>query len=379
MRRLRLVPPALCLLAVSLLALTPQPASPQQGNAGQPVQILTVDGVELSAHFYPSSKGKDGRTVMLLHAFDEDSKKGEWLALARVLNEKGYAVIRFDFRGHGDSTTVKPGVPDVAGMGIPGFWDHKENQFGIKGFKLNVARKSTIDAKQFNPGYQTVLVNDIAAVKGYLDQKNDESACNSANLILIGAKEGATLGALWLNSEYNRYRLVLTQQQRQVADLANPEGAAVTACVWLTISGNLAPNYAVPVSSMLYKAGTQHKVPMMFFYGPSDSKGKQVALACEKKARGAKKDYPFTMTSPVPKGEKYAGSGLLLKSLKTDEAILQYLDIALNAKNPSWKMRVLPNATYVWRNPSTGQPQPAKLPMADNVLFSDYRAFAFMR
>src|SRR5207237_1408953 len=154
----------------------------------------------------------------------------EWISLAKALEKEGYAVIRFDFRGHGDSTTVKPGVPGPVGMAIPGFWDHKENQFGIKGFNPNVARKGTIDAKQFNPGYHSVMVNDIAAVKAFLDQKNDEGACNSANLILIGAKEGATLAALWLNSEYHRYKLVPSQlQPRGVPDLQNPEGAAVTA------------------------------------------------------------------------------------------------------------------------------------------------------
>src|SRR5947209_5614593 len=114
------------LLLAGLLFLDPR-AGRAQGNA-VPVDITTVDRVELKGAFYPSAQGKAAPTVLLLHEFGKDSKSTEWLKLAEALQQKGYAVLRFDFRGHGDSTGIQPGV---AGM-VPGFWDKKENQQGNK-------------------------------------------------------------------------------------------------------------------------------------------------------------------------------------------------------------------------------------------------------
>ena len=53
-----------------------------------------------------------------------------------------------------------------------------------------------------------VLINDIAAVKCFLDRKNDTGACNTSSTILLGAETGATLGAIWLNAEWRRYKVV---------------------------------------------------------------------------------------------------------------------------------------------------------------------------
>src|SRR5262249_36781497 len=125
------VPLALCLLAGSLLALTPRTARAQgPGAAPEAVTLLTADQVELQAHYYPSNKGKTAPVVLLLHALDEDSKKAEWTSLAKALQAKGYAVLRFDFRGHGDSTNIKqPGKPDrIPALSVHGFWDEKPNQ-----------------------------------------------------------------------------------------------------------------------------------------------------------------------------------------------------------------------------------------------------------
>ena len=97
--------------------------------APKQVDILTVDKVELKAKFYPSTKGKEAACVLLLHALGDSSDNKEWTNFAKKLQEKGYAVLMFDFRGHGDSTTVEPGVPAAKGaLGQPGFWDQKENR-----------------------------------------------------------------------------------------------------------------------------------------------------------------------------------------------------------------------------------------------------------
>jgi len=59
----------------------------------------TSDGWAIAANYYPSP----GNAVVLLHKFASD--KSEYMSFAKELNQKGYAVLAIDFRGHGESTT----------------------------------------------------------------------------------------------------------------------------------------------------------------------------------------------------------------------------------------------------------------------------------
>jgi hypothetical protein len=343
------------LLAGLLLALSAPATRAQGGAMAKPVDIPTADYVQLKGHWLPSPKGKEGGTVLLLHGFGEDCKSAGWINLAKALNEKGYAVLRFDFRGHGDSKSVEPGKPDPnPSLAVPGFWDQAENQKGIRG----ASRKLTeIDAKNFTASYHRILANDVAAAKAFLDKENDAGTCNTSNLILIGAREGATIGALWLNGEYHRFRLVQspTNPNQMRPDTANPEGKCVTACVWLSISTSFGSTSTgtvnVSPSSMLYKAGATHKTPMLFLYGIGDTKGKATAATCEKALKLDKKNYEATRSLAIPKAEKLTGSALLNKTLITQPAIAEYLDKALEGVNPKAKTRTNEMDVYVWMIP----------------------------
>src|SRR5437879_4389623 len=74
-----------------------------QGANHKKINFNTVDGVEIKGTFYPSA-GK-APAVLLLHALGEDSRKKNWVNLAEELQKNGFAVLTFDFRGHGESTT----------------------------------------------------------------------------------------------------------------------------------------------------------------------------------------------------------------------------------------------------------------------------------
>jgi len=63
------------------------------------INFTSSDGWTLSANYWPSP----GNAVILLHKFA--SSKNEWTSFANELNQKGYAVLALDFRGHGESTT----------------------------------------------------------------------------------------------------------------------------------------------------------------------------------------------------------------------------------------------------------------------------------
>jgi len=76
-----------------------------QGVAAQKVKFQTGDGVELHGHWYASAN-KNPPVVLFLHALGENGNADEWRKLAKTLQKEGFAVLMFDFRGHGNSTAI---------------------------------------------------------------------------------------------------------------------------------------------------------------------------------------------------------------------------------------------------------------------------------
>jgi esterase/lipase len=72
--------------------------SQNQSNNMEKINFTTSDGWIIVANYYPAP----GNAVILLHKFASD--KSEWTFFANELNQKGYAVVALDFRGHGEST-----------------------------------------------------------------------------------------------------------------------------------------------------------------------------------------------------------------------------------------------------------------------------------
>src|SRR5262249_52403785 len=149
----------------------PQPC-PAQPAEPEPVTFRTVDQVQLSGTFYPGEKNGKA-TVLLVHALGEDSRDKAWESLAGLLHKRGHAVLSFDLRGHGKSTAVLPGKPHANPLlSETGFWDFPENQRGIRGFQPLQPRGKTIRFADFTKSYHPALVNDLAAAKAFLDERN---------------------------------------------------------------------------------------------------------------------------------------------------------------------------------------------------------------
>src|SRR5262249_36412502 len=132
-----------------------------------------------------------------------------------------YAVLSFDFRGFGNSKSVDKS-----------FWNYKQNAWAKR---MTAKPTESIDHKNFNPAYFPYLVNDIAAARAFLDERNDAGECNTNSVIVIGAGDGAALGALWMHSEMSRRRQKDPNSLALRPPLAEPEGRDLAAAVWLTI------------------------------------------------------------------------------------------------------------------------------------------------
>lgn len=341
------------LLLLALLAV-PSYAQPEK------VKFETVDGVEIRGTFY-TGKGR-APVVMLLHAYENHSRAKEWIGLADSLQKAGYSVLAFDFRGHGESLTIDPGT----------FFKFTPNAAGMKNAKA-VHTRGTLEFKDFKPEYRNILVNDIAAAKAFLDRKNDTGACNTGATILIGAEEGATLGAIWANSEMYRYRLVPNMFMGMMPD-KEPEGRDLCACMWLTISPKLGVgSHSFSLAKTLYLAGAVQETPMLFLHGDNDTEGKKRAMELwnylkDKKVKGKPK---FTKAIGIP--ETNLTGSALLKTSGADKAVIEWLDEVVVAKAKEWQERDFRKTQYVWRTAPGGGLVPAKTMVTElNMAYETY-------
>ena len=283
--------------------------SPLAFAQGESVIFETVDEVELHGTYFPSDQGTKAPCVLMLHDLSDTGShhgESEWTLLAKKLQKNGFAVLQFDFRGYGKSTTVHPA-----------FWKAPYNG-KIRGAGQ---RPSTIRAADFPAWYMPVLANDIAAARRFLDEKNDAKQCNSRNLILIGAREGATLGVLWLATEWQR------RPPRQNGVNVPPYGEDVAAAVWLSILPTMKSSRRPEFQVDKWIAPLRDRTPMLFLYGEEDraSSGFTTHL-CEKIL---KIDVPprLKTTGAKPLATHAAGAGLLTqRSLGADDKIITYLN-----------------------------------------------------
>lgn len=221
-------------------------AIPSRAKAeGSDVNFKTYDGVIISGKYFQSMKPKESATIILLHNFTyrkgRDDQGEQWEKFATDLQAAGHSVLMFDFRGHGKSVNVDQK-----------FWDHPINK------TLPGANKklSKIGYTEFPASYYPNLVNDIAAAKSFLDVRNDDGEANTRNLVVIGAGEGATLGALWMASEWRRVpseviklaspvgiintRPMQEKMLLKATPATDPEGASQLAAIWMSISPTVA-------------------------------------------------------------------------------------------------------------------------------------------
>jgi alpha-beta hydrolase superfamily lysophospholipase len=357
------------LLPAACLALSPAVA-PAQGKDKKPdkVVIPTTDGVKLHGNWYASNQ-QNAPVVMLLHSpskTDDSSKKG-WHELATALQEKGYAVISFDFRGCGGSTELEGGGAK--------FWGIRNNAELVRPDRKAM---DTISFERYDYRYLPTLVNDIAAVKAYLDKKNDQGEVNTNTTILIGAEMGATLGAIWLNAEWFRYKYEPPDRFNGIpAKFAEyPEGKGVIAAIWLSMSPSLGRT-SVQIPQTLAVPVRSKATPTVWLYGAKDEAAARLAQQWEKALKLTDKKYKYIGSQAVAKSEKLSGRELLGPGLGVAKSITDYLDTLTELK-AEWAAKDFTNSQYIWAHPPQvlNGPQrvilPAKGARDPLVLFNTY-------
>lgn len=353
------------LLTFTLFVLGLAPSLSAQGTDAniEPVNVVTVDGVKLRGSFYPSAK-KNAAVVMMLHPIGEgkSSRVQDWKVLAETLQKKGLSVVTFDFRGHGESTSIE--VPDD-------FWQVPVNKLNVK-----AKDRTVIEVKDFikSPAYMPVLVNDIAAIRAFLDRKNDDGTCNSSNILVLGAESGGTLGSIWVNSEWNRYKLTPPAMfgKLPIVDKRS-EGHDIIGMAFLTIQPTIGSR-SFSVSSILKKACLDQATAAVFFCGDKDTKMRDFAKTVEKSIK-LKKSKKHEYIGVTELGTNLAGLKLL-KTEELDKSIAAYFEGVVSERGNEWVRRDFQDTLYVWRD-AFQKPLPAKNKKGEkNLLFNSYELYA---
>jgi alpha-beta hydrolase superfamily lysophospholipase len=328
------------LLAGLALVLTPQTSGAADSER---VKFESFYGVEIHGTFYASSKGTKAPCALLLHAIGGDTQQEGWAELASKLQDKGFTVLMFDFRGHGDSKSVDP----------ENFYRKDPNNRTLRSY--NRRNREQISYKDFTSAIHFLsLVNDIAAAKRYLDKRNDANDCNSSNIVVIGAESGAALGALWIRTEWAKMKPAapftpVTQVQFEGQDIACLVSLSLTPEVGLGkiktkigMESLLTSPIRDPIRRINLPYAMKDKVPMYFMYGEQDTKAAKYAQhLVDQTLHANDKDPKLRYTGPKPiRGTKLSGIDLIKPSLDTANLIETYASTVVNKQgaNP-WSKR----------------------------------------
>jgi hypothetical protein len=346
------------LLLVAAAVLCPKTITPRALAANDPVEetFTTADGMQLHGLFHKSEKnpGIDPVVILLYPPGKGNSMKapGDWEGLANRLAKEGFNVFRFDWRGHGKSTTITDTKKFWVPMTNPftAVWNERmitgapkaggggkiKNDFMFKDLK-NPAEK-----------YAPVYMLDLAAARFHLDEKNDTGDLNMSSVYLIGAEGAAGIGFGWLVTEWNRPATAPTPNQLGsnprydfipqplVGGIPSEAGKDISGAVWLSPSRLNAVDPKV-VQTWIAKQATnlRENNPMLFLVGDKDPKGMTSAkffydevLVAKPKIGSPLQPLDQTFLKEVKGGGTLVGAALLGQdtTLKTEDTIVKFLE-----------------------------------------------------
>lgn len=357
---MRRFPLALLFFAAAVGLADPGPrahAQPKDGVVDE--TFRTADGVELHGRFSASTKKEvaagNAPVVVLLYppGSGNDMTKGDWGTLTKKLNEEGFHVYQFDWRGHGKSTEIKdterfwqksPYLNGPAGVAPNTFikgWQTKP-------LKDKISIKDVTNATKFFPAYAM----DLAAVRYQLDTKNDNKELNTSSIYLIGTEEAAGLGLAWVTMEWKRPATKPGDNQLAIAGAAgaaryefigqqlrgdiDEAGQDFAGAVWLSASRPAAFSTTTMkawASNVLFAPQLRNNTPMLYLTGDKDAKGKTDAafyfnevLVAEPKKGSPLSPLKQTFVRELKGGGNDRGLKLLgNKEVSAEETILKFM------------------------------------------------------
>ncbi|KAA5545286.1 alpha/beta hydrolase [Roseiconus nitratireducens] len=156
----------------------------------RPVKLRTKDGVDLSAFYFGSNKGKEAIPVLLVHEWE--GQMAPYGPLCMALRDAGCAVLALDYRGHGGSREYT----DASG---------KTESFNLE----TMGRRDILGIVQY----------DLEEAKKFLERENNDGKLNLNALAIIGVREGCVLAAGWAQRDWQFPNVGSRKQGRDVKAL----------------------------------------------------------------------------------------------------------------------------------------------------------------
>ena len=287
----------------------------------EPEQLIldTSDGVRLRCTYFgpPSSEEVDGKAVVpviLLH--DWEGGRKQLLRFGYYLQNRGYAVIVPDLRGHGESTLV-------VGADKP--------------LNLERFRKTDVLAAQ----------KDIERCKKYLVQRHNEGQLNIDLLCVLAVGETSVLATQWTYNDWFAFPPFNAQGIKQ--------GQDVKSLVLISPQKKIAGMSIVPILRQpLFTGAGIDALPMLIIWAADDEEAAKQSSSIHSMLEKARPDVSeiedaaekFEQTTlfgePVPRTKL---SGTELMDLPSDNILWPYIEsflakkVAAKSDSMPWKTR----------------------------------------
>lgn len=123
------------------------------------VEFPSADGIELSGWWMPGNEGMP--PVLLCH--DRHSSKRSMLNLAIALRAEGFAVLMFDFRGHGESAGDRSSLGVLEKRDVTGAldWLAKRNAGRVGVFGAGMGAHAAVIAAVERPELQVLVLDGL--------------------------------------------------------------------------------------------------------------------------------------------------------------------------------------------------------------------------
>jgi len=321
-------------------------------------EFMTQDYVALCGSFYAGHANKDTVPVVLLHGQKESRE--EFTPLIAEMKKRGYAILAFDFRGHGESTTryelatqgmdgqttpamemgmgmqpmVMPqstqrSLPPGMGGGIPGRRNRQENMMPnpamMPAMMPQMPMQLPKPVEYLEEGFKKVdydnMYNfDCVPFYRFLVNKNNEGQLNLNKLVIVGIDMGGTVGGR------------LTKQL-----WANARGKNVRSLIIVS------PNDDKYSEAIFKDSKCFHKeVPLLMIVGQLDNRAKDNAQNLRKNILGKEKAKEEQLRIAEFPTERQGGELLRESKLGIPQKIADDIDETLaRQKNLNWRKMTL--------------------------------------
>lgn len=263
-----------------------EPASPAVPDR---LRLVTSDGVQLTAWYYPvepgeqadeskpAATGKDiapAKPPVALVVHDLEGSRKSVEPLARALQQRGIAVVAPDLRGHGES---------VSRLSPSGASTKLEPQSLKKPDFEAMTRTSGGRLRE-----QAAVRGDLETVRGWIKRQADEGALDFDRFFVVGSGLGAAVAMAWAVEDSKWPPIATGPQGRQV------RGLVLVSPAWTTRGFSIAP----ALGDELIRRG----LPILLIAGAEDRD--TVKMFEQLKRQRPTEWYEKRGSSPVERGSK---------------------------------------------------------------------------